>query len=305
MSEIKITNMHYYFHHDYYDFLDGKVKAFKEYTLNDFSTKDLRENPNDNQSPFIFEKKHQAITSYSYKDNSFNWVVSNINKEKPDCLQVLTGTVQYPGLLMGTGYAHSVGTTGEILIGFSFDYVTGVPYLPGSSLKGILKDKFQYGEYILDCLGTEVIAPILSKNENDKNKEIDLIMKELVKAIFGDENNPGTDVFMDSYVQGANILKMDYLAPHHQEMNSDSDKKKKLFNVNVLTMLRVAPDAKINLNFILKDSSIKEIKNKEGKIVLNDFVLEKGVKLALFKQILSDFGIGAKTNVGYGNLVFE
>ena len=26
-------------------------------------------------------------------------------------------------------------------------------------------------------------------------------MKELIKAIFGDENVPGADVFMDSYIQ--------------------------------------------------------------------------------------------------------
>ena len=314
MSEIRITNMHYYFHHDYYDFLEGKIERFKNYTLAQFSSEELREN-SDKKSPFIFEKKHIAITSYSYEGISSDWIKNNINENNMNYMQDLTGTVQYPGLLLGTGYTHSLGAKSEIVMGFSFDYVTGLPYLPGSSLKGILKDKFQYGEYILENL-KNVIKKDLSEDENKKNEEIDLIMKELIKAIFGDENVPGADVFMDSYIQSKenkNILKMDYLAPHNQEMNktsdqetkSNPDKKKKLFDVNVLTMIRVAPDTKINLNFILKDSSIKEIKNKDGIIILNSFVLEKDVKLALFKQILSDFGIGAKTNVGYGNLVFE
>ena len=105
---------------------------------------------------------------------------------------------------------------------------------------------------------------------------------------------------------------MDYLAPHNQEMNktsdqetkSNPDKKKKLFDVNVLTMLRVAPGAKINLNFILKDSVIEPVKKENGVVVLNGFNFTKELKLELFKQILTDFGIGAKTNVGYGNLVF-
>ena len=43
----------------------------------------------------------------------------------------------YPGVLIGTGNSHSAGAKGEMELGFTFDYVTGVPYLPGSSLKGL------------------------------------------------------------------------------------------------------------------------------------------------------------------------
>ena len=292
MNEIKITNMHYYFYHDYYDFLDEVDEKGESKSLVHF----LNEN-------IPFEKKHEAITSYCYKDISSNWIKNNFNE---NYVQVLTGTVQYPGLLMGTGYTHALGAKGEIIIGFSFDYVTGLPYLPGSSLKGILKDKFQYGEYILENLKDTVEKNLIQK-ENMKNEEIDLIMNVLIKSIFGDENIPGKDVFMDSYIQpkeSKNVLKIDYLAPHNQEMKSESEEKKKLFNVNVLTMLRVAPGAKINLNFILKDSVIEPVKKENGDVVLNGFNFTKELKLELFKQILTDFGIGAKTNVGYGNLVF-
>ena len=43
---------------------------------------------------------------------------------------------QYPGLLIGTGNPHGAGDLGgsdeDVNIGFSFDYVSGQPYIPGS-----------------------------------------------------------------------------------------------------------------------------------------------------------------------------
>ncbi len=48
----------------------------------------------------------------------------------------------YPGLLMGSGNLHDVSCKGAYKLGFSFDYVNGLPYLPGSSLKGVLRSGF-------------------------------------------------------------------------------------------------------------------------------------------------------------------
>ena len=51
--------------------------------------------------------------------------------------------VNYPGLLIGTGYSHTTGlSTEEIKTGFSFDYVSGLPYIPATSVKGTLKHAF-------------------------------------------------------------------------------------------------------------------------------------------------------------------
>ena len=80
------------------------------------------------------------------------------------------------------------------------------------------------------------------------------------------------------------------MAPHHQK-----EKLLTLGEVNVITMLRLAPGTKIKFNFILNDSIIK-IGDKEKTITKAD-------KIYLFKEIMKDFGIGAKTNVGYGYLI--
>lgn len=285
MSNNNITNMHHYFNLGYYDFLD------KPKDLNEI----LADVDRDYQT--IFNEKHQAITKYDYSEIKTTWL-EDVSSH------VLEGTVQYPGLIMGVGNAHSLGTKGEIVMGFSFDYVTGLPYLPGSSLKGILKDKFQYGEYILDLLkninGLKVDLPT---DEIEKEFYISNVVKAIIQDMFGDEYAPGKDIFMDSYVQlhdnSKEMLKMDYLAPHKQDKDAKS-----LFEVNILTMLRVAPKTKIKLNFILRQSNIT-VKTKEGNVILSDYAFSPEHKLELFKQILTDFGIGAKTNVGYGNLVFK
>lgn len=52
-------------------------------------------------------------------------------------------TTIYPGLLLGSGYAHESGTLGELKLGFFFDYTSGLPILPGSSVKGLLKSAFE------------------------------------------------------------------------------------------------------------------------------------------------------------------
>src|SRR5690606_9438219 len=48
----------------------------------------------------------------------------------------------YPGLLIGSGYQHESGGENEFKIGFFFDYTTGLPQIPGSSVKGVLRSSF-------------------------------------------------------------------------------------------------------------------------------------------------------------------
>ena len=63
--------------------------------------------------------------------------------------KVLHFTTTYPGMVMGTGYTHEQkkGTSEELSkeafkIGFFFDYTSGMPIIPGSSVKGLLRSAF-------------------------------------------------------------------------------------------------------------------------------------------------------------------
>ncbi len=192
----------------------------------------------------------------------------------------------YPGLLVGSGYSHEVHGEEGLKLGFYFDHTTGLPLIPGSSVKGVLKSAFEkadgaYIEEIIEEIKTE--ERILLKNENKAAFEmlkVDTgIISDWSKTIFGDKDKAGEDIFFDACpVHSANeaskLLATDYITPH---------KDNPLKNPNPIQFLKVLPQVKFRFYFQLSDIAIKAVLKNE-----------------LFRQILVDFGIGAKTNVGYG-----
>lgn len=191
----------------------------------------------------------------------------------------------YPGLLVGTGLPHSFGGKGEAALGLTLDYVTGMPYIPGSSVKGALRSAFVHEEYIRSLLETEKVT------EYDKIK-----ISELEAHIFGnpvdkkktqfDVSLHEQDIFFDAIIiSTGKILDTDNITSHRH--NKDL---LELAAPNPITMIRIRPDVTFKFQFQLTDYEKDEIK------------ISAEQKLRLFKQILIDLGIGAKTNVGYGTL---
>jgi CRISPR-associated protein Cmr6 len=70
-------------------------------------------------------------------------------------------------------------------------------------------------------------------------------------------------------------LGLDYITPH---------KDGPLKNPTPLPFLKILPGVTVNFQFQLHDG----------------YYLKAKGKLELFRKILLDFGVGAKTNVGYG-----
>lgn len=183
-------------------------------------------------------------------------------------------TTIYPGLLIGSGYTHEVGgkeIENELKLGFFFDHTTGVPVIPGSSVKGMLRSAFKKanGDYIkeiLEHLGIEY------------KREI----SELEKAIFENSDSVSVykrDIFFDAYpVNSGNInttfLANDYITHHENPLK----------NPNPVQFLKILPNVQFQFNFKLQNNGGLTAEQKKD----------------LFKQILLDLGIGAKTNVGYG-----
>lgn len=182
---------------------------------------------------------------------------------------------EYPGLLVGTGIAHAFGGKGEAALGLCLDYVTGMPYIPGSSVKGLLRSAFAHKEYIKGLLtnadGID-IAELEARIFGDpiKGKKIGVKISE-------------QDTFYDAIVvsQGQ-LLATDSITAHRH--NKDL---LELAAPNPITMMRIRPGVKFQFQFSLKEKTCGVTADQ---------------KLKLFKQILLDFGIGAKTNVGYGLL---
>jgi len=214
----------------------------------------------------------------------------------------------YPGLLTGSGYNHEVGGINEELkLGFFFDHTTGLPCIPGSSVKGVLRDACTKddGKYILSIIaelksGSERKAikdelkikdiavsfyediekkqSLFMKKEKGKNGIEKILPSEFVKAVFIGEGISvyKRDIFFDAFpIESLNkngkFLANDYITHHKDPLK------------NPIQFLKILPQVVFQFDFKLTNTGM----NKE-------------LKLELFRQILLDLGIGAKTAVGYG-----
>lgn len=163
----------------------------------------------------------------------------------------------------GLGAAHPIET------GFIFDPVAGVPYLPGPSLKGIVRawaEQWQgeRKEEILHFFGSE------SKSEKAKKKN-------------------GAVIFFDAYPLDWPVLELDVMNVHYKEYYESSREKfippADYLSPTPIFFLTVASGSKFR--FALAPSLDG---NKEDVEKAKDWL----------KQALNNIGAGGKTAVGYG-----
>lgn len=211
--------------------------------------------------------------------------------------QQFSATVCYPGLLIGTGYPHMTKQVrGEIQVGTLFDWTTGAPYYPGSSVKGVLRHLFKIAS------GDGIEADECRKELSERIRTVcpgfkQVLTKEYSKYLKGvifenaGQNRTKPNVFYDAYIVGfrrnvsnrqKKIIGMDSLAPHEDILKDPIP----------INMLRILPDVCLTFSMRLND-----VKDSDGNTILTSDQL-----FALFKNIILDLGIGAKTHTGYGGL---
>ena len=197
--------------------------------------------------------------------------------------------IAYPGLVTGIGINHEAKIEGEFKLGVHFDYTYGMPVVYGSSVKGVLRAYFK-DFYQGVCDATDLLHDIFCGETRDEAMEkkmykdcweekvkLEKNRKYLPKSIYN------RDIFFDAVITHADkkgrILCSDSITPH-----GDNPLK----NPTPLTFLKIAPGCTMEFRFKLVNSNI------DGK------VFTAAQKTALFEEIIKTVGIGAKTNVGYG-----
>jgi CRISPR-associated protein Cmr6 len=152
----------------------------------------------------------------------------------------LKATTTYPGLLLGSGNMHKLppDIEGQLILGFHFDYTTGLPVIQGSSIKGVLRSAFEHKEYIQELLDNRF-----------NSDEIDGIEKEIF------DNG---DIFFDAVVikKGSTLLSDDYLAPHNNELKEPIP----------LRFLKVSPNVTFRFDFEVRDGILSK-KEKENLFI--------------------------------------
>lgn len=236
----------------------------------------------------------------------------------------------YPGLLIGSGYTHESKDDNGFKLGMSFDYTTGLPVIPGTSIKGTLRDAFpgayeEMSEKEVDKFKKDKYQEMADQrrlyikgklNELGVEYEDDVsFIKNLERSIFdGTIENDGLlykissttrDVFFDAEidlekVKGKSIVSDDYITPHGED---------ELLNPKPIKFLKVSPDVAIKFGFRFpeKYKALGCIENSKNEVEKKEIIslLNSRQKIELFINILYELGIGAKTNVGYGQLCIK
>ena len=273
-------NLHYQFWVDYYKEFENTSELSKEY----------------------IEGKNYALVSSAWGDSGAAIPI-------PEGTQTLAFKVLYPGLLMGLGYEHStdlVKDAPKIALGMSLDYTTGLPCIPGSEVKGMLRSAF---------IGSkDLIIGYLAEVKEEFSKLSEKEIHDLEVDIFGHthtydpnfkpsketEEGQGKDVFFDAFPikpdSKGHLIGLENITSHisYDPELKDPCMYQGLTAINPITLLKVMPNVVFLFRFKLCDSVIK---TKEGEITVTP-----DEKLKLFENIIADFGMGAKTNVGFGLL---
>lgn len=243
-------------------------------------------------------------------------------------IQAFRLTTAYPGLVLGTGYAHGSGLLGEFKTGFYFDHTTGMPIIPGSSVKGLLRSAFPTLYYekaqkareskkqedveaapFWEKLGdnrTKFIAALLRGLGYETNAEREYVQRlerEIFEGMHGtDREKHGDhfamserDIFFDAPIVASadgKVFLDEYITPH----------KKPLKNPVPIQLLKVRPGVTFSFQFkLLRDYHLGRAEESETLPRL----LTPDQRMELFRQILMFLGAGAKTNSGFGHFLPE
>jgi CRISPR-associated protein Cmr6 len=266
-------NIAWLFYKDYYKSI--------EYIFKDDTEKD---NKNKRNRSKMLVKNEQLLKMSVNKALLEDLITPNSNS-------IFSLSTTYPGLLIGSGYNHAVGAEGEFKIGFFFDHVTGLPIIPGSSVKGLLRSAFPQRNITgkkakHQDAKVKFIRKLLSEiNPSHVNIDIDKLEQIIFDGI--DISKPDSflptskrvifhDAILDKNTR--EIFEQDFITPH----------KNKLKEPVPIMFLKIKPNISFMFQFKIED------------IMFNGLTISKNEIKSLFEKIIKCLGIGAKTNVGYG-----
>lgn len=241
----------------------------------------------------VLKKRNITLTAKDYKGKNLeDYNPPKLVFKKKEEVKVIKLKVEYPGLVTGIGIVHEAKIEGEFKLGVHFDWTYGMPVVYGSSVKGVLRNAFIEEQK----KGKIIKYDTFFLKEITKGEWSQEEIKILFDAIFEGKDSKGNnlsiyqrDIFFDAVIvspdSNGRILCSDSITPH-----GDNPLK----NPNPITFLKIAPGCKLEFRFKLVPTRIV----KDGKVL----TISVKEKLELFKEILTTVGVGAKTNVGYGQL---
>ncbi|AEE54540.1 type III-B CRISPR module RAMP protein Cmr6 [Haliscomenobacter hydrossis] len=189
---------------------------------------------------------------------------------------MIEGQIAGRGILSGVGIKHNMGLLNELVMGFTFDFTTGMPFIAGSSLKGALRAHCERNT-------PTILQPLL------ENEQHPFTQKQFVDLLFEgkDTRNPKAPRWLSTYEQchfiGAApavdvLLGTDIITPHQHPLKKPTP----------LPFLKMQAGGHFQFYFYLSAH------------VTSFFPADQ--LLDCFAQMLTRYGLGAKTNYDFGRI---
>lgn len=184
-----------------------------------------------------------------------------------------------------------LGAENVLETGITLHQTYGVPFIPGSALKGLA------AHYAHSVWGSEEEErkPFLNRGEN-RRQNVKGFQGDYHKILFGDQTQAGYITFHDAWITPETLgrsLCRDVMTVHHPKYYQADAQD----NESAPTDF----DSPIPIPFL----SVKGSFHVTVSCDVNDENGRNWAKLAveLLKEALAEWGIGGKTNSGYGRLV--
>ncbi len=175
-----------------------------------------------------------------------------------------------------------IGETHPHEISMVFDHTMGIPYIPASGIKGIVRFA-----HTLELIPTIPENKIMTDKESGKQYFDDEENWTAIPDAFGTQQTRGSVFFLDAYPETIPDLHIDIMNPHYGEYYNDDQNLTPpgdYFNPVPLKFLTVAKGTVFMFRALM---------DKDKQNLLDP------IKTA-FGNALTREGVGAKTAVGYG-----
>jgi CRISPR-associated protein Cmr6 len=213
----------------------------------------------------------KVLSGHDYSKAEVN-LLASVRKESMNVL----GEFKYAFAMTGTLGSRMViglGGVSAYETSITLHHTYGVPYIPGSTVKGSLR--------------SYIIRELFSGSENDASAD------ECFIKVFGTQKQRGGVVFMDAFPEKCDKLEADIMNPHYSDYYQG--KSAPTDDSEPTPIKFYAVPSGTGFTFLLAG-----IRVKDEYLDVNRFTV-KGIQLTeLLKVTLSEMGIGAKTAIGYG-----
>lgn len=165
-----------------------------------------------------------------------------------------------------------LGTASVYEISMTLHHIYGIPYIPASAIKGLLR-----AYYIIEKFDKDEEAA-----EKDSN----------FKKIFGistkENSQQGGVIFLDAYPTQRPKIKLDIINPHYKDYYEGTSPPADYLNPNPINFL-VVEDTPFSFVLLVRSKGPRALNQEEIEEVMENL-----------KKALKTYGIGAKTALGYG-----